>query len=137
MAGTGAAAVASGRLNRKLALTGGMLVSALSCLLLGYAANLLMFCAGVFSYWVSYMFLYCYLLGTAAKLDVSGRLGTLGGGLERMAYGSGAWIGGILAEHVGYSVTGTLGFVGCLLGIGIGFPSLFRALGSGGDGATR
>ncbi len=87
-----------------------------------------MFTAGVFSYWVSYMFLCSYLLGTAAQLDDSGRVGTLGGGLERLAYGAGAWIGGILAEHIGYSITGALGFVGCFLGIVVGFPSLFKAI---------
>jgi predicted MFS family arabinose efflux permease len=48
--------------------------------------------------------------------------------MERLGYGTGAWIGGVLAEHAGYSVTGTLGFVGCALGLVVGFPSLFRAL---------
>ncbi len=53
---------------------------------------------------------------------------TLGGGLDRLGYGSGAWIGGLLAEHAGYSVTGILGCAGCGLGLALGFPSLFRAL---------
>jgi hypothetical protein len=37
-------------------------------------------------------------------------------------------MGGVLAEHAGYSVTGALGFAGCMLGLVVGFPSLFRAL---------
>jgi len=126
--GTGAAALLAGSVNRRRALVGGMLGCGLSCLLLGYAMNLTMFTVGVFAYWISYMFLYSYLLGTAAQLDASGRIGTLGGGLERLAYGAGAWTGGVLADHIGYSVTGALGFCGCILGIVVGFPSLFRAL---------
>jgi predicted MFS family arabinose efflux permease len=126
--GTAAAVFFGGRINRRGALVSGMAGSGLSCLLLGYAANLMFFAAGVFIYWICYMFLYCYLLGSAAQLDASGRLGTLGGGMERLGYGVGAWIGGVLAEHAGYSVTGLLGFVGCALGLAVGFPSLFRAL---------
>jgi predicted MFS family arabinose efflux permease len=48
--------------------------------------------------------------------------------MERLGYGTGAWIGGVLAEHAGYSVTGMLGFSGCMLRLAVGFPSLFRAL---------
>jgi predicted MFS family arabinose efflux permease len=126
--GTAAAAIFGGRINRRGALVSGMAGSGLSCLLLGYATNLIIFAAGVFIYWICYMFLYCYLLGSAAQLDASGRVGTLGGGMERLGYGIGAWIGGVLAEHAGYSVTGLLGFAGCALGLAVGFPSLFRAL---------
>ncbi len=86
VAGTAAAAFFGGRINRRHALLGGMFGSGLSCLLLGYASNLSLFTAGVFAYWVSYMFLYSYLLGTAARLDGTGRVGTLGGGLERLGY---------------------------------------------------
>jgi len=75
-----------------------------------------------------YMFLYCYFLGTAAHLDITGRVGALGGGLERLSYSVGVWIGGLLAEYVSYSTIGLLGFAGCMLGIIIGYPSLFRAL---------
>jgi predicted MFS family arabinose efflux permease len=126
--GTGAAAVLAGSVNRRRALIVGMLGTGVSCLLLGYAINLTMFIAGVCAYWICYMFLYSYLLGTAAQLDDSGRVGTMGGGLERLAYGAGAWTGGVLAQHIGYSVTGALGFCGCILGIVVGFPSLFRAI---------
>lgn len=117
--GTLAAAYVAGRINRRRALGCGMLGSGLSCLLLGYASNLLLFTLGVSLYWMCYMFLYSYLLGSAALLDATGRVGTIG---------AGAYIGGLLAEHAGYSVTGILGFSGCVLGYLIGFPSLLRAL---------
>jgi predicted MFS family arabinose efflux permease len=135
--GTAAAAFFGGRINRRRALVCGMFGSGLSCLLLGYATNLLVFSTGVFVYWICYMFLYSYLLGSAALLDKSGRVGTLGGGMERLGYGTGAWIGGVLAEHAGYSVTGLLGFSGCMLGLAVGFPSLFRALGGQPTERTR
>ncbi len=136
--GTLAAAYIAGRINRRRALGFGMLGSGLSCLLLGYASNLLLFTLGVFLYWICYMFLYSYLLGSAAQLDATGRVGTIGGGMERLGYGAGAFMGGLLAEHAGYSVTGILGFSGCVLGYLVGFPSLFRALdGRGAPVATE
>lgn len=128
VAGAAAAALLTGRISRPLALNVGMIGSGLSCLIIGFATNLFCFAAGIFIYWIFYMFLYSYLLGTAATLDPSGRVGTLGGGLERLGYALGAAAGGLLAEHVSYSSTGLLGFLGCALGFVGGFPSLFRAL---------
>ena len=126
--GTGVAALLGSRVNRPLALVLGLCGSGLACLLLGFATHLALYAAGVFVYWVFYMFLYSYLLGTAAVLDPTGRVGTLGGGLERLGYALGAGAGGVLAEHATYSATGVLGFGGCLLGLVAGCPSLFRAL---------
>jgi predicted MFS family arabinose efflux permease len=128
VAGTGAAAVLTGRIERKVALSVGMIGSGLSCLIIGFATDLFWFTTGIFVYWIFYMFLYSYLLGTAAILDPSGRVVTLGGGLERLGYALGAAAGGVLAEHVSYSSTGVLGSVACALGLLLGFPSLFRVL---------
>jgi hypothetical protein len=126
--GTGAVALLGRNVNRCGALIVGIGGSGLSCLLLGFATNLGLFAAGVFSYWVFTMFLYSYLQGTAAILDATGRVGTLGGGLERLGYAVGTAIAGVLAEHTTYSSTGVLGFVSCALGLAVGYPSLFRAL---------
>jgi hypothetical protein len=126
--GTGCAAVLGRRLNRAWALSIGICGSGLSCLLLGFATHLVVFAAGVFVYWVFYMFLYSYLLGTAAVLDPTGKVGTLGGGLERLGYALGAGLGGVFAEHWGYASTGLLGFFGCVAAAAVGFPSLFRVL---------
>lgn len=126
--GTGGAAVLTGRINREFALKLGMIGSGVSCLIFGFGTNLFWFATGTFVYWIFYMFLYSYLLGTAAVLDPSGRVGTLGGGLERLGYALGAALGGMLAQHVSYSSTGVLGFFGCALGLVLGFPSLFHAL---------
>lgn len=128
VAGTVAAAMLAGRIDRRLALSIGMIGSGLSCLILGFATNLFWFATGTFVYWIFYMLLYSYLLGTAAVLDPTGRVGTLGGGLERLGYALGAAAGGFLAEHVSYSSTGVLGFIACALGLVFGFPNLFRAL---------
>lgn len=128
VAGTAAAAVLTGRISRQLALSVGMIGSGLSCLMIGFATSLLSFAAGTFVYWIFYMFLYSYLLGTAAVLDPSGKVGTLGGGLERLGYALGAVAGGVLAERFHYSSTGVLGFIACALGLVLGFPSLFRSL---------
>jgi predicted MFS family arabinose efflux permease len=126
--GTAVAAGLGRRVNRRKALAIGMSGSGISCLVLGYAPSLAVFTAGVFLYWICYMFVYSYLLGTAATLDATGRVGTLGGGLERLGYGMGVWLGGALAEHTGYAAIGALGFAGCVLALAVAFPSLFRVL---------
>ncbi len=128
LVGTMAAAVLGRRVNRTLVLTVGVAGSALSCLLVGYAWDLVAYAAGVFAYWIFTMFIYSYLLGTAALLDPSGRLGTLGGGCDRLGYAAGTAIAGLLAEHLSYSSAGAFGFAACLLGALAGFPTLFRAL---------
>lgn len=115
-------------LDRRISLLAGLLGSGLACLALGCSSGLALFIISVYLLWISMMFLYCVLLGTAAALDRSGHLGSLGGGLERMGYATGAWIGGIAAERISYSATGILACGLCFLGVAVGYPSLFRAL---------
>lgn len=136
VAGTGTAALVGNRIHRRWALTLGMLVTALACAMLGYATALPQFVIGVALYWIATMFLYSYLLGSAAQLDPAGRVGTLGGGVERLGYGVGAWCAGGLADHFGYGAVGAMGVAACLGGLTLGFPSLFRALDRA-NGASR
>jgi predicted MFS family arabinose efflux permease len=128
LVGTTSAALFSQRINRRVALIVGLAGSALACLLIGHATSLVLFAAGIWLFWVFTMFLYCFLLGSAAILDKSGRLGTFGSGTERLGYAVGSWIGGLLAQHVSYSSTGTYGCAVCLIGLVLGYPTLFRAL---------
>ena len=122
--GSATSALLGARVNRSNALLIGMGGVGVACLTLGYAHSLWMYAAGVFLYWIFYMFLYSFLLGTAALLDPAGRLGTLAGGLERMGYAVGAACGGFLTEHLSYQSTGLLACGCCLLGLAVGFPSL-------------
>lgn len=126
--GNAATALLGRRANRSLVLIVGMAGSALSCLLIGYAWDLVAYAAGVFAYWIFVMFTYSYLLGTAALLDPSGRVGTLSGAADRLGYASGTAIAGLLAEHLSYSSAGAFGFGACILAALVGFPTLFRAL---------
>ena len=126
--GTAVAAILGRRLNRRLALTLGIACCGVSCLTVGLAPSLPLYAAGMYGYWMSTMFLYSYLLGTAATLDPSGRVGTLAGGLERLGNALGALLGGVVAEHMSYAATGVLGFIGCMVGLLFGLPMLFRAL---------
>jgi MFS family permease len=128
LAGTALAAVVADRVSRTRSLLLGMVGTGASCLILGYSENLVVFAAGIFLYMLFYMSLYCFFLGTAAHLDATGRVGALGGGMERLSYSVGVWIGGLFAQYISYSIIGLLGFLGCMLGLLLGFPSLFRAL---------
>jgi predicted MFS family arabinose efflux permease len=126
--GTGAVALLGRRVHRPAALMIGMCGSALSCLLIGLANSVTLFAAGIFVFWIFTIFLYSYLLGTAAVLDPSGRLGALAGGCERLGFASGVGFAGLIAEHSTYSSIGVAGFGACTLGLTLGFPNLFRGL---------
>jgi MFS transporter, DHA1 family, inner membrane transport protein len=128
VAGTGLAAFVAERIDRRMALVLGLAGSGVACWMLGVANSYWSFAIGVFLFWIFTMFLYCFLLGSAAILDESGRLGSLGGGMERLGYAVGAWIGGLVAQHSGYAATGALACGLCAAGVVYGFPSLFRAL---------
>lgn len=128
MIGTVIAAKLGGNVNRAAVLKVGLIGTALSCLLLGYAQSLVPFVAGVVLYWVFYMFLYSYLLGTAAIVDPRGRAGSLGGGTERLAFALGAAAGGVFAEHLSYGAIGVLGFAGCMVGFVYGIPQIMRVV---------
>lgn len=112
--GTGVAAAFSGRIARIPALLLGFGATACACLLLGFATGIVTFGLGVLMYWIFYMFLYSYLLGSAAALDPNGRIGTAGGGCERMGFALGAPLGGLLIEHFSFGAVGILGAVACV-----------------------
>lgn len=126
--GTAATALLGRRVNRPLVLIVGIAGSALSSLLIGYAWNLASYATGMFAGWIFGMFTYSYLLGTAALLDPSGRVGTLSGGCDRLGFASGTAIVGLLADHLSYSSGGVFAFAACVFGALAGFPTLFRAL---------
>ena len=84
--------------------------------------------AGVLLYWIFYMYLYAYLLGTSAALDPSGRMGTAGGGCERLAFAVGAPIGGLIVDHASYGMLGLLAAVLCILAIPLCLAKLAAAL---------
>lgn len=126
--GTAATALLGRRVNRPLVLIVGVAGSALSSLLIVYAWDLATYATGMFASWIFAMFTYSYLLGTAAVLDPSGRVGTLSGGCDRLGFAAGTAIAGLLVEHLSYSSAGVFAFTACAFGALVGFPSLFRAL---------
>jgi hypothetical protein len=128
MLGAGTAALFGGRMNRVLALFLGVCGCAASCVLIGGSTGLLSYTAGIYLYWLAYMFLYSALQGTASMLDESGSLGALGGGCERLGYALGAWAGGVGAEHLSFRTIGVLGAGLSCLGFLVSLPQLRAAL---------
>lgn len=115
IAGTGIAAAFAGKIPRVGALVFGMITSGLSCAMVGLADNLVVYGLGVLAYWVFYMFLYSSMLGVAAVMDPSGRVGTAGGGFERLAFAIGAPLGGLVVDYLSYAWLGVLACASCLL----------------------
>ncbi len=126
--GTAVAASAAGRIPRLAALLIGLVGTAFACLLLANAGGFVAYTAGVLLYWVFYMFLYSYLMGSAAVLDPSGRVGTAGGGFERMGFALGAPAGGYLVDHFSLGAVGWLGAVSCLGLAPVCLPRIRHAL---------
>lgn len=115
IAGTGIAAIFAGKIPRLASLVIGMITTGLACAMVGLASNIVVYGIGVMAYWVFYMFLYSAMLGVAALMDPSGRVGTAGGGFERMAFAVGAPLGGLVVDHLSYAWLGILACSSCLL----------------------
>jgi predicted MFS family arabinose efflux permease len=96
--GTGLAALAAGRIPRIVSLGIGLVGGGATCLMFSGVYDLKSFAAAAVLYWVFTMFAYVMLLGTAASIDPTGRLGTLGTGCERLAFAIGAPVGGLLVD---------------------------------------
>jgi hypothetical protein len=126
--GTLLAAVFGGKINRSRAIFVGMVGAATGFLLFSFANTLIVFAAGVIAYWISSMFLVAYLLGTAAALDPTGRVGATGGGFERFSLALGAPIGGVVLEHWGAAAVGSTACLLCVVAVGVCVAPLSRAL---------
>ncbi len=126
--GTIMAGLIAGSRRRIRMLGCGLAVYGLACVTIGTAHGITAFACGVALFWISYMYLYSLWLGTAAIVDPRGRLGTLGGGADRLAYAVGTGIGGLLVEYVGLSSIGWLGFVGSAIAIIFFLPAIGRGL---------
>jgi predicted MFS family arabinose efflux permease len=126
--GTGVAAWLGRDVNRMAALVIGLAGSGASCFLIGNAWGLASYAVAILLYWIFYMYLYSYLLGTAAILDPVGRLGTLGSGFERFAFAVGAPIGGLFADVGSFGAVGYIGLLGCCMSIPLCLTSLRRGL---------
>jgi len=128
LAGTFAAAMTAGRVNRLWAIAIGLVGSGVGCAILGVSASIVAYSLGVLLYWIFYMYLYAYLLGTAAALDSSGRIGTAGGGCERLAFALGAPVGGLVVDYSSYALLGIIAAALCIAALPLCLPSLKAAL---------
>ena len=126
--GTSLAAVCGERVNRVAVLAVGVVGGGASCLLFALATNLWMFAAAAVLYWIFTMFVYILLLGTAALLDPTGRLGTLGTGCERLAFAIGAPLGGLMVDFGSYVWVGVAAAIACSVIAPAFLPGLARAL---------
>lgn len=126
--GTGLAAWQRGRIPRPTALAIGLIGGGGSCLLLANAINLPIYAAAAMLYWIFTMYLYVLLLSTAAEIDPTGRLGTLGTGCERLSFAFGAPIGGVLVDLGSFFWIGVIAAVACAIAAPLCLPALSRAL---------
>jgi predicted MFS family arabinose efflux permease len=95
------------------------------------ATNLWMFATAAVLYWIFTMFVYILLLGTAALLDPTGRLGTFGTGCERLAFAIGAPLGGLMVDYGSYVWVGVAAAIACSVIAPAFLPGLARALAAG------
>jgi predicted MFS family arabinose efflux permease len=126
--GTLLAAATAGRWPRLQSAALGLIGTGAGCLLFSTAGNTLTFALGALCFWVSSMFFYCVILGTAAALDPSGRVGVSGGGCDRLGFACGAPLGGVIVDHSSFAVLGWASALICILPAFYCLPVLKRAL---------
>ncbi len=122
--GSGLAALIGDRIDRRISLGIGLFGTGASCLLMVLSTGLWSYAAAIAFYWIFTILFYVMMLGTAAVIDPSGRLATLGTGVERLAYAFGAPIGGLFVDFgsflwIGIFAVGTCSVLApiCLAGL--------------------
>lgn len=128
LVGSGLAAVASDRIGRATAIGIGLIGGGAACLMLVLSNGLWMYAAAAILYWIFSIFFYVLMLGTAAAIDPSGRLATLGTGCERLAFAFGAPIGGLFVDLGSFLWIGLLAVVTCSVLAPLCLPALARTI---------
>ena len=126
--GSGLAALVSDRLDRRLAIGLGLMATGASCLLLALSTGLLMYSIATALYWIATIYFYVMMLGTAAAIDTTGRLATLGTGCERLAFAVGAPIGGMFVDMGSFLWIGLFAVGTCSILAPICLPALGKAV---------
>ena len=79
-------------------------------------------------YWIFSIYFYVMMLGTAAAIDTTGRLATLGTGCERLAFAFGAPIGGLFVDMGSFLWIGLFALAACSVLAPLCLPALGRAV---------
>ena len=126
--GSGVAAFASDRIGRATAIGIGLVGGGAACLMLALANGLWIYAVAAALYWIFSIFFYVLMLGTAAAIDPSGRLATLGTGCERLAFAFGAPIGGLFVDFGSFLWIGLLAVTTCSILAPLCLPALGRTV---------
>lgn len=126
--GSGLAAFASDRIGRATAVGIGLVGGGGACLMLALANGLWVYALAATLYWIFSIFFYVLMLGTAAAIDPTGRLATLGTGFERLAFAFGAPIGGMFVDLGSFLWIGLLALTTCSILAPLCLPALSRAV---------
>ena len=105
------------RLGRYLPLIVGMLVYTLATVGMALAGDPPVYAVSFVLFNFGYFFLLPYQLGIPADLDHSGKLSGLGVGIFFIGMSCGAFLGGVLVTHFGYSSLGFVAAVGGGVGV--------------------
>ncbi len=128
LVGSGLAAFASDRIGRATAIGIGLVGGGATCLMLALSSGLWMYALACILYWILTIFFYVMMLGTAAAIDPTGRLATLGTGCERLAFAFGAPIGGLFVDFGSFLWIGLLAVASCSILAPLCLPALSRAV---------
>ena len=128
LVGSGLAAFASDRIGRATAIGIGLIGGGCACLMLALSNGLWMYATAAVLYWIFSIFFYVLMLGTAAAIDPTGRLATLGTGCERLAFAFGAPIGGMFIDFGSFLWIGLLAVASCSILAPLCLPSVSRAI---------
>jgi len=116
VAGCALAARSAGRWKRSRLISLGLFATGITCLSLGYTGSELGYFVSIVLCWTTYMFVYTFLLATAAVFDPSGRVGPAAIGSLMIVLGLGPTLGGFLVTWGSYLLIGWFALAICGLG---------------------
>lgn len=100
-----------GRFGRALPLLIGLSLGGVACYFIASGTSVPVYAVACLCYWLSYMFMYPYLIGIACKLDSSGRCSAAAAGTLMMSFSLGPIAAAYLVSEYSFQVLAWFGLV--------------------------
>lgn len=114
IAGSLAVSWVGGRFGRTLPLLIGLSFGGVACYFIASGISALLYALACVGYWVSYMFMYPYLVGIACMLDKSGRSSAAAAGTLMMSFSMGPLVASYLVSAYSFQALAWFGLLTCV-----------------------
>lgn len=114
IAGSLAVSWVGSRLGRTLPLLIGLSLGGVACYFIASGISVFLYGLACLAYWVSYMFMYPYLVGIAAALDNRGRCSAAAAGTLMLSFSMGPLVASYLVSAYSFQVLAWFGLITCV-----------------------